>query len=128
MATQQGGTRGGWLASVPLWARIAVPVLLLVVVIAAVFAVASMSAQQDDPEEVAEAMCREAALEELDSLDRRAGDVAEDLEVTEADGGYRVQGSATYEDEDGETQYGQVRCVVREVDGALQVRTVRFGF
>ena len=41
---------------------------------------------------------------------------------------YRVQGTGTYQDEDGATKSGSVRCVVREEDDALHVASVRFNF
>ncbi|MBM7503647.1 hypothetical protein ACFPER_09195 [Agromyces aurantiacus] len=120
--------RGGWLSRIPLWVRILVPVLVLGGLAVALVVGLVDASESDDPEEVASAMCREAALEELDSPDRTAGDVSQDFEVIETDGGYRVQGTATYEDEDGATQSGLVRCVVAEEDGALRVRSVRFKF
>ena len=119
---------GGWLARVPLWARIVGPVLALIAVVAAILVSVPVSSQQDDPEEIAEALCREAAQEELESLDRAEAEVSESFVVTDRGSEYRVEGTAEYVDEDGDTQRGDVRCVVREVDGALQVRSVRFGF
>ena len=124
--------RTGWLARVPLWARIAVPVLLVVVIVAAVMAAITSSSgggAGDDPVAAARTLCYDAALEELASFDREEGEVSKSLEVTQlTDDEYRVQGTASYQDEDGEMQYGLVRCVVREVDGELVLRSVRFGF
>jgi hypothetical protein len=124
--------RSGWLARVPLWARIAVPVLLVVVIVAAVMALVTASSGRGaggDPVADARALCYDAALEELASFDRAEGEVSQSLEVTRlTDDEYRVQGTASYEDEDGQMQYGQVRCVVRDVDGELALRSVRFGF
>jgi hypothetical protein len=118
----------GWLARTPLWARIAVPVLLAVVIVATIMVVVASAARPDDPVEVATALCREAALDELDSLGREEGDVTADLEVTEAGGDYRVEGAVTYVGEDGASRTDLLRCVVRDVDGELQVRSVRFAF
>jgi hypothetical protein len=127
--SEADATRRGWLADVPMWARIAVPVLLLLVVIAAVVAAMSISNQQDDPEEVAQALCHDAVLEEMDSTGRQGADVSQSFDVTAVDDEeYRVQGTATFTDEDGSTQHGNVRCVVREEDGALEVASVRLNF
>ena len=112
-----------------MWARIVVPVLLILVVIAAVIAAMSVSNEQDDPEEVVQALCHDAVLEEMDSTGRQAADVSQSFDVTAVDDEeYRVQGTATFEDEDGSTQFGNVRCVVREEDGALEVASVRLSF
>jgi hypothetical protein len=119
--------QGGWLARVPLWARIVGPVIALIALVATIMLSIPVASQPADPAEIAEA-CREAAQEQLDSLDRAEADVSETFEVTDEGGEYRVQGSATYVDENGDTQHGAVRCVVRVVDGTPQVRSVRFGF
>ncbi|MFE5672656.1 hypothetical protein ACFQ58_13735 [Agromyces sp. NPDC056523] len=121
--------RGGWLARIPLWVRIVVPVVVLGALVVAVIVGVSASSGPDDSEAAAEALCREAVLEEMESTGRTAGDVSESFEVTEAgDDEYRVQGTGTYEDEDGSTQSGNVRCVVREEDDALEVASVRLDF
>jgi hypothetical protein len=112
-----------------MWVRIVVPVLLILIVIAAVVAAMSVSNQQDDPEEVAQALCQDAVLEEMESTGREGADVSQSFDVTEAgDDEYRVQGTATFTDEDGSTQHGNVRCVVRDEDGALEIASVRLNF
>lgn len=129
----QGRPDGGRLGRVPLWVKIVVPVLVLgALVVAVVIAVNASSgsvSMSDDPEAAAEALCREAVLEEMDATGRTAGDVSQSLRVTAAgDDEYRVQGTGSYEDEDGSTKSGNVRCVVREEDGALSVASVRLDF
>ncbi|GGI44124.1 hypothetical protein BCL57_000304 [Agromyces flavus] len=125
----QSKTNGGWLARIPLWVRIVVPVLVLGALVVAVIVGVSASSDSDDPEDVAEALCREAVLEEMESTGRTAGDVSGSFTVTEAgDDEYRVQGTGTYQDEDGATKSGNVRCVVREEDDALEVASVRLDF
>jgi predicted exporter len=127
--SETDATRRGWLANIPMWARIVVPVLVVLIVIAGVIAGMSVSNVQDDPDEVVQALCHDAALEEMDSTGRQGAEVSQSFDVTAVDDEeYRVQGTATFEDEDGSTQAGNVRCVVREEDGALEVASVRLSF
>ncbi len=130
----RAGGNGGRLGRVPLWVRIVVPVLVLGALVVAVIIGVNASrsgsvSDSDDPEAVAEALCREAVLEEMEATGRPAGDVSQSFEVTAAgDDEYRVQGSGSYEDEDGSTKSGHVRCVVREEDDVLTVASVRMDF
>jgi hypothetical protein len=128
-AQAQSRPNGGWLSRIPLWVRIVVPVVVLAALVVAVIVGVSASSTSGDEEDVAEALCREAALEEMETTGRTAGDVSGQFQVTEAgDDEYRVQGTGSYQDEDGSTKSGNVRCVVREEDDALRVASVRFNF
>ena len=129
----QPGRDRGRLSRVPLWVKIVVPVLVLaalvVAVIVGVNASSGSGSVSGDPEAAAEALCREAVLEEMNASGRTAGDVSQSFRVTAAgDDEYRVEGTGSYEDEDGSTKSGNVRCVVREEDDALSVASVRLDF
>ncbi len=74
-----------------------------------------------------ETLCRSAAEAGLE----RRGDsdivLSASMDVTLlADEEYRVQGSATYRDEDDSGHTTNLRCTVRLEDGGWQVTAVRF--
>lgn len=113
----------GWFARVPLWARIAVPAV--VVVGGAAIVASAVAAGSAEPVTV-ESLCASAAEERLERRGRSDIEVGRSLQVTEADGAQRVSGTVKFIDEEGRTQYAQVRCVVRGEGDDLRVRSVRF--
>lgn len=119
----------GWFARIPLWLRVAIPAVLALVVGAiavAAFSGAFAGGAPSDPEAAAEAQCRAAATERLESRGHTDIEIARSLAVTtQADGAYRVEGTVTF-DEDGTTSHTDLRCIVRVADGTATVVSVRF--
>ncbi|WP_173923109.1 hypothetical protein [Agromyces sp. Marseille-P2726] len=112
-ATKAPEKQSARLARVPLWMRIAVPVVV-VVGGAAVIAGVVMAGSQSPA--TVESMCRPAIESLLESRGHSEIDVAQSLRVTEADDGHRVSGTVTSVDDSGDADHAQLRCVVR-VDG-----------
>ena len=73
-----------------------------------------------------ESLFASATKERLERRGRSNTEVGGSLEVDEADGAQRVSGTVKFVDEEGRTQYAQVRCVVRGEGDDLRVRSVRF--
>lgn len=119
----------GWFARFPVWVRVVVSVVLVVLVVLAVVLVVSLIAGASsaaDPEAAAQAACEAEAAERLETRGHSGIEFSGAFELTEqADGGYRVQGTATFDD-DGETHHADVRCVVRVAGGSADVVSVRF--
>lgn len=131
MTAQHGGSGSepGWVARLPVWARIAGSVVLLLVVVVAVVAIVSVIANagdSTDPEAAAQTACETAAEERLETRGHAEIEFSDAFDLTaQADGGYRVQGTVTFDD-DGETHHADVRCVVRSDGGTADVVSVRF--
>lgn len=120
--------RPGWFARVPLWLRVAAPVVLLALIAIVVAAWSGVFAggAEAEPEATAEAACRSAATERLETRGHTDIDIARSLEISEqADGGLRIEGTVTF-DEDGDTRHRGLRCIVRMDGGTASVVSVRF--
>jgi hypothetical protein len=121
----------GWFQRLPVWARIVIPVVVLVIAAAIVVAVLQPRASAD-PVDAAESACRAAVQTELDShdVDTRELSVFE-VTTTEPDV-YLVRGETAFSDSagadsgDGEERRVRFRCTVRVEAGELQPPSVRF--
>ncbi|WP_448004843.1 hypothetical protein [Agromyces bauzanensis] len=108
----------------PLWARVAVPVVLVVGGAAAAVTVAG--SQPEDPIGAAASVCREAVQAELESRGHPAIDVSRSFEVVAAGAdAYRATGAATFEDADGTSHRADVRCTVRLEGGTMRATGLR---
>ena len=113
----------GWFARVPLWARIAVPA---VVVVGGAAIVAGVVASGSAEPQTVESLCASAAEERLEARGHSDVELGESLEVIEADGAQRVSGTVTFVDEEGDTHHALVRCVIRVEGDDMRVASVRF--
>lgn len=130
MASGQGGSGGNaaprrdWLARTPMWARIVVPLALLAV--AALIVVAVLSTRgRPEPEAVMREQCASAAESLLEG--RGATDIevaASAMQVTETSDGYRVQGTASFE-QDGAGHHTDLRCILRAEGDGWRIASVR---
>lgn len=132
MTAQQGGStpeaakQPGWFVRLPLWVRIAVPIVVVVALAAIVGAVLFGAARSIDPADAADAACRTAAEERLERRGHRDIDVSRSFTVTpQADGASRLQGTVTFDD-DGAIHHADVRCIVRFTGDTADVVSVRF--
>lgn len=113
------------LGRIPLWARIAMPVLVVAGGAAVLGGV--MAAGSGSPQPVtAESLCRSAAEARLEARGRTEIDLSRSFEVAAADDALRVSGTATFVDDSGTARNAAVRCVVRTDGDTMQVRSVRF--
>ena len=117
-----GAQPAEWFARIPLWLRIAAPVIV-VAVVAIIVAVAIAAPPTPATPDSA---CRTAATDRLESRGHTAVELADSLEVAEADGAQRVSGTVTFVDDSGATHHALVRCVVRTEGDAMRVTSVRF--
>ncbi len=116
-------TQSSRFARTPLWARIAVPVLVLAGGAAVIASVVAAGAQ---PPATVESMCQaevEAGLERRGHSDI---DVGRSFHVTEADDAQRVSGTVTSVNESGTYDHAELRCVVRVDGDAMRVVSARF--
>ena len=111
--TEAPAKQSSWFARVPLWARIAVPVVVIAGGAAVIASVVASGAQS--PATV-ESMCRSAIEEMLETRGHSDIDISRSLRVAEADGAYRVSGTVSSVNESGAGDHAQLRCVIR-VDG-----------
>lgn len=131
MNTERGGSepdppanQPGWFARVPLWARIVIPVALILGAAAIVAAV--VATQPQDTTEAVESLCTSAVQERLEGRDASDIEVSRSFEVIEgADSSYQVTGTVDYVDDGGEMQHANARCIIRVEDGAMRVASVR---
>jgi hypothetical protein len=121
-APQAPATKSSRFARTPLWARIAVPVVVLFGGAAVVTGAMAASSQ---PAATVESACRSAIEAKLESRGHTDIEVARTLQVTDADGAKRVSGSATSLDESGRVDYHNLRCVVRVQGESLRVVSAR---
>lgn len=119
LAPEAPATQSSRFARTPLWARIAVPVVLVVGGAAVVASFVGAGAQ---PPATVESMCRSAVEAKLELRGHSDIDVTRSMHVTEADGAQRVSGTVTSVNDSGRLNYAELRCVVR-VDGD-QIRVV----
>lgn len=133
MTAEHGGSapgavkQPGWFARLPLWVRIAAPIVLVIALAAIVGAALFGTARSVDPAEAAVAACRAAAEERLERRGESDIDVSRSFtETAQADGAIRLQGTATFEEEDGTFHHADLRCIVRFSGDTAVVRSVRF--
>ncbi len=108
----------------PSWARIAVPTLLLIGVVAAVVVALW---PRPEPVDIARSICLSGIRAELEARDRAVIDMPLLSDVDAAgDDTYRTQGSIAFREADGEERRVDVRCIVRVEDGSLRVASIRF--
>lgn len=110
------------LARTPLWARVAVPVVVL---ISGAAVVVGISAARSQPAATVESACRSAIEATLESRGHSDTDVSRSLQVTEADGAKRVSGSVTSVDDSGHVDHAAIRCVVRVEGDSIRVVSAR---
>ncbi|MGH3703109.1 MAG: hypothetical protein ACRDT9_00630 [Agromyces sp.] len=109
-------------ARVPLWARVAVPLVAVAGVAALIVGVAAAGAQ---PPATIESMCRSAIEAKLEARGHSDIDIGSSLRVTEADGAQRVSGSVASSDDSGHVRYADLRCVVRDEGASMRVVSAR---
>ena len=126
-STTNASRGGGWFSDLPEWARWAIPVMLVFLVVG-LLATIDRYAASADPEEQVQSLCLTGVQDDLEARGNTVEDLPLFSDVEEVDDDeYRTQGSVAYE-EDGETQRRTVRCIVRvDEDGTLTVASVRFG-
>gem|GEM_PF-2698576 len=124
-APERAVPEAGRLRRIPLWVRVAAPVVI-VAGGAALLAggVAAISGSPADAD--ADALCREAATSRLEQRGHTAIELATSLQQGEADGAQRVSGTLTFVDDAGATHHALLRCVVRADGDRLRVASVRF--
>lgn len=109
-------------ARVPLWARVAVPV---VVGAGAAALIAGVAAAGSQPPATVESMCRSAIEAKLEARGHSDIDIGSSLRITEADGAQRVSGSVASSDESGHVRQADLRCVVRDEGESMRVVSAR---
>ena len=119
---------GGWFSGLPEWARWAIPVMLVFLVVGLLATVGRYAGGPSDPEEQVQALCLTAVQDDLESRGNTVEDLPLFADVQQVDDTeYRTQGLVSYE-EDGDTEQRTVRCIVRvDEDGSMAVSSVRFG-
>ena len=122
LASEAPATQSSWFARIPLWARIAVPA---VVVAAGAAVVASVVAAGAQPPATVESMCQSEVEASLERRGHSDIDVGRSFDVTEADGAQRVSGTVTSVNESGNYDYAELRCVVRVDGDAMHVVSAR---
>jgi hypothetical protein len=115
-------TQSSPFARVPLWARIAVPVL---VVAGGAAVVASVVAAGAQPPATVESMCQSEVQASLERQGHSEIDVGRSFDITEADGARRVSGTVTSVNESGNYDYAELRCVVRVEGDSMRVVSAR---
>jgi hypothetical protein len=115
-------TKSSWFARIPLWARIAVPVL---VVAGGAAVVASVVAAGAQPPVTVESLCRAEVEASLERRGHTEIDVGRSFDITEADGAQRVSGTVTSVNESGDYDHAQLRCVVRVEGDTIRVVSAR---
>jgi hypothetical protein len=113
----------------PLWARIAIPTVL-VAGVAAILVAVLLPREPADPLEAAESVCRSGVLAELESRGASTRELSI-LEVTTTeDDVYLVRGEAAFRDsgDDGDEpeRRVQMRCTVRVENGSMQAPSIRY--
>jgi hypothetical protein len=117
----------------PLWARIAIPIVLVGVVVAVVVA-ALLPRQPADPADAAESICRSGVLAEFESRDISVREVSF-YEVTTTDQDvYLARGDVAFRDDTGDGDGAgdeperriDLRCTVRIENGEMQAPSIRY--
>ena len=122
LAPEAPATQSSRLARTPLWARIAVPA----VIVAAGAAVFASVAAAGTPPATMESLCQSEAEASLERLGHTDIVVSRSFNVTDADGAQRVSGTVTSVNESGNHDYAELRCVIRVDGDAMRVVSVRF--
>jgi hypothetical protein len=114
---------------VPLWARIAVPAVVIAGIASAV-AVVLLQPRPGGPAEATEAACRSAALAELERHDMEVRELSfyDDGVTSTEEGVYLSRGEVAFEQRDGDGSERRIRfrCTVRFEDGAMQAPSIRY--
>jgi len=122
-APKASATQSNRLARIPLWARIAVPVLVVAAGAAVVGSVAAAAGAQ--PPATMESMCQSEVEASLERRGHSDIDVGRSFHITEADGAQRVSGTVTSVNESGNHDYAELRCVVRVEGDTMRVVSAR---
>ena len=122
LAPEAPATQSSRFSRTPLWARIAVPIL---VVAGGAAVVASVVAAGAQPPATLESMCRSEVEASLERRGHTEIDVGRSLQVTDVDGAKRVSGTVTSVNETGTYDYAELRCVVRVDGDAMRVVSAR---
>ena len=119
---------GGWFSSLPEWARWAIPVMLVFLVVGLLATIGRYAAGSADPEDQVQSLCLTGVRDDLEARGNTVEEMPLFSDVEQVDDAeYRTQGSVAYA-EDGETERRTVRCIVRvDEDGGLTVASIRFG-
>jgi hypothetical protein len=114
---------------VPLWARIAVPAVVIAGIASAV-AVVVLQPRPGGPAEATEAACRSAALAELErhEMDVREFSFYDDGVTSTEEDVYLSRGEVAFQQRDGDESERRIRfrCTVRFEDGAMQAPSIRY--
>jgi hypothetical protein len=114
----------------PLWARVAIPIVLLVgltVVVAAL-----LPRQPADPADAAESVCRSGVLAELESHDMTTREVSFYEVTTTEEDVYLARGDVAFSESDGDgagdgaERRIDLRCTVRVENGEMQAPSIRY--
>lgn len=117
----------GWFSRVPLWVRIVVPVLLVLVLVGGATAVFVVSSQPREPVDAARSACLSGVRAELESRDQDVVEMPLFRDVADVgDGTYRTQGQVAFTEADGSERSVAVRCIARLEDGTMRVASIRF--
>ena len=118
--------RLGWFRRLPLWARIAIPGVLLLGGVAVVLVLALRPSEPVDPVEATRSACLSGIREEIESHDVEVVEVSFfSVDSTPGDEVYLARGDAAYRGADAVRRV-MVRCTVRFDDGAMGVPSIRF--
>ena len=113
----------------PVWARIAIPTVL-VAAAAALIVVTLLPREPADPFDAAESACRSVVLGELESHDASTRELSIFEVTTTGEDIYLVRGEAAFRDsgDDGNEpeRRVQMRCTVRVENGEMQSPSIRF--
>lgn len=121
VAPEAPATQSRWFARTPLWARIAVPVVVLAGGTALIASVVAGT----QPAATVDSACRSAIEDMLESRGHSDIDVSRSLRVTESDGAQRVSGTVTSVDGSGRVDHANVRCIVRVNGDSIRVVSAR---
>jgi len=122
LAPEAPATQSSRLTRTPMWARIAIPVLVVAGGSAVVASVVAAGAQ---PPATMESMCQSEVEASLERRGHSEIDVGRSFTVTEADGAQRVSGTVTSVNESGNFDHAQLRCVVRVEGDTMRVVSAR---
>jgi hypothetical protein len=113
----------------PLWARIAIPIVVLAGV-AAIIVAALLPREPVDPADAVESACRSAVQAELESHDASTRELSIFEVTTTGEDIYLVRGEVAFRDRgdagDEPERRVQMRCTVRVENGSMQAPSIRF--
>lgn len=113
----------------PVWARIAIPIIVLAGV-AAILVAALLPREADDPADAVESACRSEVVAELESHDMSIREVSFFDVTTPEDDVYLARGDVAFRESDGDEDEAErridLRCTVRFENGEMLAPNVRF--